>query len=214
MNLHQSTFLKVTLALSAGLCLVITTLAPSRAWTKVEYDSSQLMMKTADEVSEMVRKKIKRAQEIQAKQEDNDGDMLAEPGAVDQLKDAMRIVLSRPDQDGTRANAFSRLRRELVDLNSLDSTLEELSKEAISTIQSSSTPPGRTGTYIVLLENLMAEIKPEVKSNATFRRIVESVRDADLKVSDKVKNQQLMRAMSKPTSPSETAAKILPKAKK
>jgi hypothetical protein len=102
----------------------------------------------------------------------------------------------------------------LLDLSALDTTLDELSKEAISSIKNEGTAPSRAGTYIVLLENLMAEIKPELKTNATFKHIVEAVRDANLKVSDKIKNQQLMRAMSKPVSPSETAAKILPKDKK
>jgi hypothetical protein len=112
MNLHHqapqnSLSKKVIVSLALLLATLTLSLAPSQGWTKVEYDSNQLMMKTADEVSEVVRKKIKRAQEIQAKQEDNDDEVLAEPAAVEQLKDAMRIVLSRPDQDGARANASS-----------------------------------------------------------------------------------------------------------
>lgn len=190
------------------LCHIV----PSKGWTKVEYDATQLMVKTADEISELVRKKIKKAQEIQSKQEDNDdSNFTPEPEAVEQLKDAMRIVLARPDQDGTRTNAFSRLRRELVDLNSLDKVLEDLTTEAIASLRNDKTAPGRANTYIILLENMMAELKPEMNSNAKFKRIIESIRDANLKVTDKLKSQQLIRAMNVPVSPSDTAAKILGK---
>ena len=201
-----------TLALTTT-CLAL--FAPSHGWTKVEYDSNQLMMKNADQISELVRKKIKRAQEIQAKQETNDdAPFVAEPEAIEQLKDALRILLARPDQDGTRANAFARLRRELSDMNALDIALEALTKEAISTLRDEKTKARLAGTYIVMLDNLMAEIKPEVGANATFKRLIEEIRDAEIKVSDETKNQVFMRSMAKPVSPSEIAAKIMPKDKK
>jgi hypothetical protein len=195
--------------------LVTLFLLPATGWTKVEYDSNQLMMKNSDQISEMIRRKIKKAQEIQAKQEEpEDGSFLAEPGAIEELKDAMRIVLTRPDQDGTRSNAFSRVRRELQDLNSLDNVLLDIMKEGVSALQSKDSPARRQLTYIVVLENLMAEVRPEMKANATFKRIIEEIRDADLKVSNKIKSEALIRSMSKPVSPSETAAKIIPKEKK
>lgn len=197
------------------LCLLVQLSTPSISWTKVEYDSNQLMMKNADQISEMVRKKIKRAQEIQAKQEtDDDGGMVAEPDAVAQLQDALRILMARPDQDGTRANAFARLRRELMDLNSLESALETLTKECVSALQDDKTKPLLAGTYIIMLNNLMAEMKPEIKNNSAFKKIIEEIRDANIKISDETKSQVFMRSMGKPNSPSEQAAKIIPKPEK
>lgn len=197
------------------LTLAATLLLSSAGWTKVEYDSNQLMMKNAEQISELVRKKIKRAQEIQAKQENNDdGPFVAEPEAIEQLQNALRILLSRPDQDGTRANAFSRLRRELIDLNSLEPSLEALTRESISTLKDEKTKPLIAGTYIILLGNLMAEMKPEIKTNAFFKRLIEEIRDANIKISDATKNQVFMRTMGKPSSPSEQAAKIAPRPEK
>jgi hypothetical protein len=210
MNFLTRSIIATSTAIAATLVMI-----PSVGWTKVEYDSNQLMMKNADQISELVRKKIKRAQQIQAKQETNDdAPFMAEPEAVEQLKDALRILLARPDQDGTRANAFARLRRELVDLNSLDAALESLAKEGISTLQDEKTKARLAGTYIVMLDNLMAEIKPEIGTNATFKKIVELIRDSNIKVSDETKNQVFMRSMAKPISPSDSAAKIMPKDKK
>lgn len=194
--------------------VLVLTCAASTASTKIEFDSSQLVMKNADQISELVRSRIKKAQEIQAKQESSDDELFAEPEAVEHLKNAMRIVLARPDQDGTRANAFARLRRELVDMNVFDRVLSDLCSESIAFIRSSSTPPGRAATYIILLENLMAEIKPEINTNALFKKLIIEIRDADLKVSDKVKAQQLIRAMNRPVSPSQTAEKIVPREEK
>jgi hypothetical protein len=205
-HLRAKAFLFLALALSSVIA------GTASAAERVEYDSNQLMIKTADEISEIVRKKIKKAQEIQAQQEDHDeGPFVAEPAAVNQLKDALRIVLARPDQDGTRSNAVGRLRRELQDLNAVDKVYEELTKEAISSLKNSSTPPRRINTYVVLLENLMAEIKPEIKGNEAYKKLIERIRDADIHFSEETRQKVFMRSMTKPTSPSETAGKILPK---
>ena len=64
---------------------------------------------------------------------------------------------------------------------------------------------------VVYLENLIAELKPEMEKNANFKRIIEEIRDADIQISDEVAKQIKMRTMTRPVSPSETAAKVLPK---
>lgn len=179
---------------------------------RVEYDSNQLLMKSADDITELVRKKIKKAQDLQAKQEESDsGEFMAEPEAVEELKSALRILLARPDQDGTRANAFARLRRELLDLQALDKTLEDIANEGISQLKDSSTTARRTGTYIVMMENLMAEVKPEIQTNATYKRIVEKIRDAKITISDSTKSKIKLDSLPSMNSPSETAAKLLSK---
>jgi hypothetical protein len=120
----------------------------------------------------------------------------------------MRIALSRPDQDGARSNLYGRVRRELADLNSLDRVLMELAEEAISELRNQE-GPRRTATYIVLLENMMAELKPDADENSTYRRIFERIRDAKISISDKARVQNLLRTMSLPVSPSVTAEKML-----
>ncbi len=186
-----------------GLCFSLESSA------KVEYDASSLLLKNSDQVSEMIKVKIKKAQALQAKQEDNeDGEIQAEPEAVENLKDGMRIALSRPDQDGARSNLYSRVRRELVDLNALDQVLIELTEESLNELRTQD-GPRRTATYVVILENMMSEIKPEVGDNPTYRKILERIRDAKITISDKAKVQNLLRSMSVPISPSSTATKMI-----
>lgn len=180
------------------------------ASSKVEYDSNQLMMKSADEIGEIVRKKIKKAQAIQAQQSIHDDEApMAENGALRQLKDATRIVLARPDQDGTRAAAFSNLRREMQDLNSVELILNDLSQEGIAALKSNTTATRRQATYLVLLENMIAELRPEAGTNPHFKQILVNIRDANLRLNDQLRSQALLNSMSKPVSPSETAKGIL-----
>lgn len=187
----------------------IVTMSASSAWTKVEYDSSSLLLKNSDQVGDMIRLKIRKAQKIQSKQEDSEDDEIqAEPEALDNLRDALRIALSRPDQDGARANLYGRVRRELVDLNSLDTVLMELTEEAIAELRNQD-GPRRTATYIVLLENMMDELNPELIDNASYRKIFERIRDARITITDKARVANLLRSMSIPESPSTRAEKML-----
>ncbi len=180
-------------------------------WTKVEYDSTSLLIKSSDQIGDMVKKKIRQAQVVQSKQEDSeDGDIVAEPEAFEHLKDALRIVLARPDQDGARANLYARIRAELADLNSLEQAMIDLTEEALSELRTQD-GPRRTATYVVILENMMAEIRPELKGNPNFRKILERIRDAKISIEDKAKLKNLLRSMSVPVSPSVTAQKILEK---
>lgn len=179
--------------------------------TKVEYDSEQLRMKNSEAVAELVRRKIKKAQDIQAKQEvDDDSGTVAEPEALDQLRDGLRIILARPDQEGARSTVFTRLRSELQDLGAFEDTLNELAQEAIGALKDDDLAVNLQATYIVILENLMAEIRPDLGRNKKLRGIVEDIRDARIEVSDRVRNRQRLRTMTNPVSPSETAKRILP----
>lgn len=189
--------------------LFFANLVVHTANAKVEYDASSLLLKNSDAVSEMIKKKIKAAQKLQAKQvDDEDGEIKPETEAVEALKDAMRIALSRPDQDGARSNLYGRVRRELMDLNSLEQVLGELVDESITEMRTQD-GPRRTATYVVILENMMAELRPELAEYPEYRKLVEKIRDAKITISDKAKVQNLLRSMSVPISPSATAEKIL-----
>src|SRR5688572_20935356 len=77
-----------------------------------DFDSSRLMLKNAEQMDALVKEKIKLAHNIQAKQVvDYDVGIRAEPEAVDHLKDGLRLVLGRPEKDGTREALFALVRR-------------------------------------------------------------------------------------------------------
>ncbi len=163
----------------------------------------------------MVRKKIKKAQDIQSKQEievNDKAEIFSEPEAVSSLRDAMRIVLSRPDQDGARSKLFNKVRQEMNDLHSLDQSLKDIVNEAISGLKTKNINIKYEETYLVLLNNFLSEVRPEVDSNTTFKTLVEKIRDSDITISDKMKGPN--RSIAVNANLSKSAGEILPKPKK
>ncbi len=185
------------------------------AEARLEITAAELLLKNAEQYSAIVRKKIKKAQDIQGKQEvevNEKGEIFAEPEAVSALRDGMRIVLSRPDQDGARSKLFNKLRQELNDLNSLDQALTDIVSEACTGLKGQNINVKFEETYLVILDNFLSEVRPEVSTNANFKTLVEKIRDSELRTSDKMKGPN--RSISINANISKSAAEILPKSKK
>ncbi len=199
----------------AALFFVFSFLNPMLSQARLETMASDLLLKNSEQFNAIVLKKIKKAQDIQARQEqevDEKGEIFAEPEAVSSLRDAMRIVLSRPDQDGARSKMFNKVRQELNDVHSLEPVLKDIVEEAIRSLKSANTNVKFEETYLVILENALGEMKPEVSTSPTFKMLIEKIRDADIKISDKMKS--LSRNIAVNTTPSKSAESILPKPKK
>ncbi len=195
--------------------LIFLFLSPRFAEARLEIMASDLLLKNSEQFNAIVLKKIKKAQDIQARQEqevDDKGDIFAEPEAISALRDAMRIVLSRPDQDGARSKMFNKVRQELTDLHSLESALTDIVNESIANLKSKNTNAKFQETYLVILDNVLGEMKPEVDTNKTFKLLIEKIRDADINLPDKTKG--LNRNISVNASPSKSAESIVPKPKK
>jgi hypothetical protein len=195
--------------LAAPFVALTLTFVAAKAWSKVAYDAGQLLMKNSDQVTDIVREKIKSAGDIEAKASDADGTAAPEPEAIEDLTDALRIALSRPDQDGLRGILVGRIRRETDDLLATDSILKGLADEGISSLKSKGPTERLQATYIVMLENLMAEIRPEAETKPAFKAIIESIRDAKIKINSALKMDETLGLMKTPISPSDTAAEIL-----
>lgn len=198
-----------------SLVLLSTFLIGHFAEARLEITASDLLLKNSEQFSDIVRRKIKKAQDIQAKQEvevNDKGEIFSEPEAVSALRDAMRIVLSRPDQDGARSKLFNKVRQELNDMHALDQALTDIVNEAIAGLKSSNINIKFEETYLVIVDNFLSEVRPEVGTNTTFKTLVEKIRDSDLKASEKMKGPN--RSIAINANPSKSAAEILPKSKK
>ena len=198
-----------------SLILLSTILIGHFAEARLEITASDLLLKNSEQFSDIVRRKIKKAQDIQAKQEvevNDKGEIFSEPEAVSALRDAMRIVLSRPDQDGARSKLFNKVRQELNDMHAFDQALTDIVNEAIAGLKSSNVNIKFEETYLVIVDNFLSEVRPEVTTNTTFKTLVEKIRDSDLKASEKMKGPNRNIAIN--ANPSKSAAEILPKSKK
>lgn len=193
--------------------VIAALLQSSTAWSKVEYDANQLMMQNSEKMAAIVQKKIKKSHDVQSSStKSDDSDLAVDAEAVEPLREAMRIVLSRPDQDGTRRTLFARLRSELTDLNSFSDVMASLVDEALAAVKEtakSGDSGAEQGTYLTLLQNWMSELKPDVEKSPAFKKCVEKIRDAKIEISPEAK-QFLFKSASKMKSPSETATVIVP----
>ncbi|KYG69573.1 hypothetical protein AZI87_10395 [Bdellovibrio bacteriovorus] len=161
------------------------------------FNYSQLALKDLDQMNKLVNDKVKESKKSSS-------------GKVVPLKEALQAVYSRPNDDDMIDKIVAPLRSNLDELESWEKTISQLTDEAINALKNPRAfKPVVQTTYVIFLENLLAEVKPYVKSEGFERQIVERVRDAKIEVSKEAVNERKLRTMKSTASPSEIAEKIL-----
>ena len=189
-------------------CLLVVNSAHSRRKTP-HYGS--LMTLDYDEMRSLVLKKIQKAKQASMSKTLDSSE--AEHEALESLRAAMVIILSRPNKGNMVAKLAPDVRRELTNFNAYEDTLASIAYEAIRGVNNKKIMVTSRGTYLFVLENLMAEILPSV-DKPEFEKIFRKIRDAKIKVSKEVNTDRKMRAMFPKFDPSQTAKKVLEKLKK
>ena len=186
--------------LSTTFILLLALLTSSVSFAKV-YDYKQLQSKDYDEMIAIVREQIKQSK----KSADADDDS----AAIFHLKEALRIIMSRPNSDNLIPKLLPDVRKELAQFEAFDKQLADLADEAVDRVKDEgATDTGRT-TALFMLENIMAEMKPELNSTETYKNTYEKIRDAKIKVPENVRADRTVRGMFQSESPSVKAKKIL-----
>ncbi len=192
--------------MSKGMCffsilaLSLSCLAAPKQSTTLDY--SKLQTKNLDEMQVMVQAKMKVASTAL---DDEDVDT-----AVTALRDALRIALSRPDSDNMVAGLVSEIRPRLRDLDAFEKTVRQLADEAMAGLKNKKEKPTQRATHLIVLENILGEFKPDVKTNPEVKKLFVEIRDAKIEIPDVVHNDMRLRGMFKaPASPSDIAAKII-----
>lgn len=165
------------------------------------YDYKQLQSKDYDEMIAIVRTQIKQSKKSAAEDDDS--------AAVFHLKEGLRIVMSRPNTDNLIPKLLPELRKELVQFEAYDGQMVELVDEAVDRVTDDKASTADRTSALFMLENIMAEIKPELSTNEKYKAVYEKIRDAKIKVPVEVKNDRKVRGMFQSESPSEKAQKIL-----
>jgi len=183
------------LALSAG------------AEERVKY--SELQIKDYDEMRELMNERIKNAHKI-LKETDKEADSDApDTEAIEQLRSALLLVLSRPNQDNMLGKLMPDIRKELSNLNSFEDSLASVASEALVGLANDKLKTVQRSTYWFVLENILSEFKPEAADKDEFRNMFTKIRDAKLDVPKQVTKDLKLRSMFKVESPSERAKHIL-----
>lgn len=157
----------------------------------------------------LVQERVKKAREIGNTEDEESVD---DRQAIEYLRDAMKVILSRPNSDNMVAKLNPEIRRELSGYSSYEDTLSSIVSEAVDMLKNKKAVTTYRSTALFILENALSEIQPELSRNEDLRRIVERVRDAKLEVPKDVVNQLKLGGMFSSQNPSKQAAEILKKA--
>lgn len=186
---------------------ILTTLLWLPTANAANYKYNELMIKDYDEMLAMVQSFAKKARDAVGEDESSGRD--AE--AVEQLREALKLIYSRPDSDNMVAKLVTEVRRDLIGFSAFEDSISSIAAEAVENVQNKKAATGVQSTSLFILENILGQIHPEIAGNADLRRVAERIRDAKLKVTDDIIKDRKLRGMFKTRNPSEIAADMLKK---
>jgi hypothetical protein len=169
------------------------------------YKYRDLLIKDYDEMLAQVQSRIKKARAASHPGEEA-GD---EHETIEQLRDALKLIMSRPNSDNMIAKLTPEVRRELVNYSAFEDTISSLAAEAIANVKDTNATVTQRSTSLFILENLLMEIKPEVGTNEDLTRVVRRIADANLKIDKDVAKERKMNTMFKTKNPSEMAEEMI-----
>ena len=195
-----STLLFTTLTLILAGCRSKRTGEDEVAYQRTpNYKYADLIVKDYDEMQGMVQSLIRKAHKA-------DG----EGAAVEYLQSALKLAFSRPDSDNMVAKLTSDVRRELVGYGSFDKVVAQLAAEALDNLHSTENVLSVRTTSSFILENLMAEIRPEAeRENGEMRKTMQRIADSDAELPRDVRSERKLRGMYRAPNPGEEAQRIL-----
>jgi hypothetical protein len=169
------------------------------------YKYNDLMIRDYDEMNKQVQARIKKATQITNKEEGGEADR----EAIEELRDALKLIFSRPNSDNMVAKLIPEVRRELANMSAYEDSIAAVATEALTAAKNQDATLSHRATSLFILANILSEIRPESEINADFRRIVQRVADAKIKIADDVAKDLKIRSMYKLQNPSDLAAEIL-----
>lgn len=181
--------------------LVFTLLAQAEGH---QYKYSDLVIRDYDEMNHEVQVRIRNAHKATKGKEDG-----GEREAIEELRDALKLIFSRPNSDNMVSKLVPDVRRELSNFSAFEDTLSSLTAECLASVNDENAALSRRSTDLFVLENLLEEIRPEVASNEDLHRIVQRIADAKITVAHDVINDRKIRSMFKTKNPTEIAQDIL-----
>lgn len=162
----------------------------------LRYTSSQLALKDLDDMNRLVQLRLRGVRSGQA-------------DAVGLLRESLRIIYSRPNEDFMSEKLIGDVHSELADRDEWESSIKDLAEESAARLQNvEGMSPAVQLTYLIILENLLSDFKPDV-NEPWVREWITEVRDAQIKLTREARNERAMKMMKEVKSPSDIAAGIL-----
>ena len=132
------------------------------------------------------------------------------------LREGVFAVYARPDDDGMIDKVLPPLRNEADENDAWETIMSDATQEAINALKTpeSLSPAGQV-TYIVYLQNIVADLKPQARKAGTFERdLLIRIRDAKIQITPEARDERQIRLMKQSANPSELAQKVVGEAAK
>lgn len=165
---------------------------------KLSYSYSKLKLLDLDQMSEIIQDKIQRYKKT---------------GNEQLINEAITISLSRPNDDAVAEKLLDTVRFSLESAELWEKSLDEVTQKSISALKVETTAAEDQVTYLILLENLVSEFKPQFikqyQSPKYESQIIELIAGAGVVVSDAAIAEGRLSLMKEPLSPSTLAQSLL-----
>ena len=161
------------------------------------YTYNQLTLKDLDQMSALVKNKLKESKS-------------ADAGKVVPIKEGLQAVFSRPNNDDMIEKISAPLRTVLEQEEATEKVFGELVAEAVNALTNTKNFKKEVQvTYAIFLENVISEFKPLLKKDGFEYTIVKKIADSSIELTKDAQRDRKLRLMQESTSPSEIAKRVL-----
>jgi hypothetical protein len=161
------------------------------------YTYHQLTLKDLDQMSSLVKNKIKESK-------------AAYSGKSVPLKEALQSVFSRPNSDDMISKVMDQLRYQLDQEEAYEKVFEELIQEALNALTNTKNfKKDVQVTYAIFLENFISEFKPDLTAENFEMKMIKKIADSKIELTKDARKERQLRLMSEGSSPSELAKKVI-----
>jgi hypothetical protein len=165
--------------------------------SKLLYNYGHLKLMDIDDMTELVEARVN------AYKETNDREKMI---------DALTVSLSRPNEDDTAGRLVAAINRSAESDEQWQDFLKATVERSITALSDRATSPEDQVTFLVLLQNWLSEVRPQVlrPNEAPFERtLVQKIADANIEVSVEADRESSLNLMTRLRSPSVIATEIL-----
>ncbi len=132
------------------------------------------------------------------------------------LQESLELIFARPEQNHATSVIYSNVEGVAIEYGGIYQFLERIVNQALKTLDQSGRDKGLLrdqNTYVYILNNLMAEIKPIAlsKEGEKYKELIVKIRDEDIDFTDALKSYRILNSMSNIANPSKVAEQIVGK---
>ncbi len=161
---------------------------------KLSYSYAKLKLLDLDQMMEIVQNRLKRYKKT---------------GHKELIEEAIQISLSRPNDDALAEKLMDTIRFSLESVDLWERSLEEVMQKSIAQLKIPTTAAEDQLTYLILLENLVSEFRPQFikqyQSPKFESTVIEQIAQAEVVVSQAAAAEGRLNIMREPVSPSTLA---------